>query len=539
VKPLRRAGPGTKAVHSNEGWKTIMTLSLPPMIGPFQVQRLLGMGATAQVYLGQDPTSKRLVAIKALHPHLSDSSDFVARFERETRTTQTLDHPAIACVLDHGCDAGRAYVVMDYIPGPSLKSYLHEQGNQPLAVGDAVRLVATVADALAYAHSQGIVHRDVKPSNILLREGQLDSPVLTDFGIARLLEATLDTAPGTTLGTPAYMAPEQGQGKPADVRSDIYALGAVLFEMVTGQPPFRAESPYAVVLHHIHTPPPRPRDLRPDLPEAVEKVILKALAKSPEDRYPSAVAFATALRQSLAAAPRLARRPPRRISLYAGAGLLLLLLLVGMAWTQGWLPVGSSGAVAARPTATIDTLILQGPPAIREAWLDPDLPDRVSAEDPKVHLQGPSTPDRIAYRLALPEMPSGAEVLTATLSLYTVPWGEDNRYASIAVHRLLRDWDPATANYQFPWTTPGLQPEVDYQVDPFLTMILDEPLRSEGWLDLDITSLVRDWLAGEANHGLLLRMTDDSYGMAHLWVYTGEYEDPDLRPKLSLVIRRP
>jgi hypothetical protein len=516
-----------------------MSLSLPPTIGPFKIQRLLGMGATAQVYLAQDPTSNSPIAIKALHPHLSDSPSFSERFEQEALTARTLDHPGIVRVLDCGYEAGRAYLVMDYIRGPSLKSHLHENGNQPLAVGDAVQLTASVADALAYAHSQGIVHRDIKPSNILLRDGRLDSPVLTDFGIARLVEATLDTAPGTTVGTPAYISPEQGLGKPADARSDVYALGAVLFELVTGQPPFQAESPYAVVLHHVHSQPPRPRDLRPDLPVAVEKVILKALAKDPADRYATAAAFAAALRHSLAAKPAPARRPLQRAGLFIGMGLLLVLLLLGVAWTQGWLPFASPGAIAARPTAIIDTLILQGAPAIREAWLDPDLPERVSVEDPKVHLQGPSTPDRIAYQLTLPDMPADAQVLTATLSLYTVPWGEDNRYATIAVHRLLRDWDPATANYQSPWTTPGLQPDVDYEANPFLTLPLDEHLHSEGWLDLDITSAVRDWLAGQPNHGLLLHLTDDSFGMAHLWVYTGEYEDPDLRPKLGLVYERP
>jgi hypothetical protein len=195
--------------------------------------------------------------------------------------------------------------------------------------------------------------------------------------------------------------------------------------------------------------------------------------------------------------------------------------------------------VAGATTPVVESLVLQGRPAVVEAWLDPDLPERVAYEDPKVHLQGPSTPDRIAYRLALPELPAGAEVLSATLSLYTVPWGEDNRYATVAAHRLLRDWQPETANYQSPWTTPGLKTDVDYEGEPFLTIELADLLQAEGWLELDITAPVRDWLAGETNHGLLIRLTDESYGMAHLWVYSGEYEDPDLRPRFSLTYRRP
>jgi hypothetical protein len=200
-----------------------------------------------------------------------------------------------------------------------------------------------------------------------------------------------------------------------------------------------------------------------------------------------------------------------------------------------------NGAVSARHTPTVEGLILQGAPAIREAWLDPDVPDRSSAEDPKVHLQGPSTPDRIVYQLALPEMPAGSEVLTATLALHSVPWssGEDNRFATVAVHRLLRAWDPATATYNTPWAAPGLEPGVDYEAQPLLTLELNTLLAQEGWLEMDITPAVRGWLAGQPNHGLLLRMTNDSYGMAHLWVYTGQYEDPALRPKLALRYQRP
>jgi serine/threonine protein kinase len=171
-----------------------MPLPLPPTIGPFQIERVLGTGATAQVYLGRDPAAGSLLAIKALHPHLCDSPDLAGHFQGQALAAQSLDHPGIVHTLDYGFEAGQAYLVMEHVAGPSLKTHRQAHDNQPLPVEDAVQLAAAVADALAYAHSQGIVHRDVKPSNILLRDGCLASPVLTDFGLARLVEATLDTA---------------------------------------------------------------------------------------------------------------------------------------------------------------------------------------------------------------------------------------------------------------------------------------------------------------------------------------------------------
>ncbi|MFQ5343163.1 MAG: protein kinase [Anaerolineae bacterium] len=514
-----------------------MTDLVGKTLGHYHLLELLGQGAMAQVYRARDLDTDGEVAVKVLHSHLTADPEFTIRFEREARAAAGLDHPGIVSILDHGCEGDLHYVVMPLIDGPSLKAYLREQEDHTLPVAEAVNLVARLADALDHAHRQGVVHRDVKPPNVLLQAGDPEQPAITDFGVARMVEATVDTASGATLGTPAYMAPEQGEGKPADARSDVYALGAVLFELVTGRPPFQAESPYAVVLHHVHTPPPRPRSLRPDLPPAVEAVILRALAKNPADRYPSAAAFAADLRRSLTQPAQ----PRSRVPVLAAAAAVVVLLLGGLlALYVGWLPAGRfGGAVAAEATPVVQTLILQGAPAIRGAWLDPDLPDRAAVEDPKVHLQGPSTPDRIAYQLILPEMPAATDVLTATLSLYTAPWGEENRYATVAVYRILRDWDPTTATYVSPWASPGLQVGVDCEPAPFFTLKLDELLHNEGWLDLDVTSAVQGWLAGQPNYGVMLRMTDDSFGMAHLWVYTAEYDDPDLRPRLSLVYRQP
>jgi len=501
-------------------------------IGGYRLTDRLGQGAMAQVYRGLAPDG-RPVAVKILHPHLTGDEGFLARFRREAAAAGQLDHPHIVKVLDYGNEGELHYLVMELVEGPSLQAALRGR-RQPLAPTEAVALIAALAEALDYAHGQGVIHRDVKPSNILLRGGRLADPVLSDFGVARMVDATVATQAGALLGTPAYMAPEQGEGQPGDERSDVYALGVILYELLTGQPPFQADSPYALILRHIHTPPPPPRSLRPDLPPALETAVLRALEKDPAARYPSAGAFAQALTASL----KPSARPGRTGLLVALAAIALIALAVVVGWRLGWRPGGlpESGALAARATPAV--LALQGAPTILDTWLDPDVPDRPAFDDGKIHLQGPSTPDRVLLKLALPAWPANTELLTATLSLYTVPWkAAENRFATVAVHRLLTDWDVTTATYETPWHTPGMEPDVDFESTPLITVTLTTLLTEAGWLDLDITPLVREWLAGEPNHGLAVRMTDDSFGMAHLWVYAGEYEDPNLWPKLTLVYR--
>ena len=264
-------------------------------LGRYHILEQLGEGGMATVYKAYDTRLERDVAIKVIRidqfaPTVLER--ILKRFEREAKALARLTHPNIVHINDYGEQDGIPYLVMDYLPGGTLKQRL----GKPILWQEAIRLLIPVAEALEYAHEHGIIHRDVKPSNILLTEkGQ---PMLTDFGIAKILESeeTAElTGTGMGVGTPEYMAPEQSSSKSVDQRADIYSLGIVLYEMVTGRKPFIADTPLAVLLKQASEPLPRPRQFVPGLPEEVEKVLFKALAKKPEDRYQDAGAFAEAL----------------------------------------------------------------------------------------------------------------------------------------------------------------------------------------------------------------------------------------------------
>lgn len=250
------------------------------IIGQYRVVEQIGKGGMAIVYKAFQPNLDRYVAIKVLTPGVGEDKGVIARFEREARSVAKLRHRNILTVFDYGCYQDSFYLVMEYVSGGTLQEHL----GWPQDLAHVVNVISQVGNALAYAHSQGVIHRDVKPANILLAE--TDWPLLSDFGLARMLEDSLHlTASGASVGTPKYMSPEQAQGLTVDRRSDIYSLGVVLYEAVTGRPPFGTDSPMAVILRHISEPVTPPRALRSDLPKEMETVILRALAKSPSDRY--------------------------------------------------------------------------------------------------------------------------------------------------------------------------------------------------------------------------------------------------------------
>ncbi len=272
-------------------------------LGSYRVLEPLGRGGMAEVYKGYHPLLDRYVAIKVLLPHLVKDSSFAERFQREAAAVARLRHPNIVQVHDFGIHDGVTYMVMEYIQGQTLKdrlTALRIRGER-LTAREVLLLTKELASALDHAHANGLVHRDVKPANILLRETESagSEAILTDFGIAKMLEGVQFTETGLSMGTPDYMSPEQASGAAITPQTDVYALGIVVFEMLTNQLPFRADTPAAMLLKHLNTEPPSPRTIDPNVPAAVDYVLFRALAKRAYDRWGSAGEFARALEQVL------------------------------------------------------------------------------------------------------------------------------------------------------------------------------------------------------------------------------------------------
>jgi len=260
-------------------------------LGKYQIIERLGRGGMAEVYRGYHATLDRYVAIKVLHAFLADDPEFKDRFHREAQNVARLKHPHIVQVYDFDYDPeGESYyMVMELIEGTTLKDRLFSlsQEGKRLPFEESVRIIREAAGALAYAHGRSMIHRDVKPANLMIDRDE-NRVVLTDFGIAKIVTGAQFTASGGMVGTPAYMAPEQGLGEAGDERSDLYSLGVILYQMLTGSLPYDAEAPLAIILKHLNSPIPAARDTDPDLPEAIDHVVSRLMAKDPDDRYQNA-----------------------------------------------------------------------------------------------------------------------------------------------------------------------------------------------------------------------------------------------------------
>lgn len=277
-------------------------------LGPYEITAPIGEGGMAAVYQAYEARENRYVALKVLPRHRAESSQFAARFQQEAQVIARLRHPNILRVYEANEDDGYPYIAMPLVEGGTLLRLLR---GRPLPPRQTLRVLSQVGAALDYAHAMGYVHRDVKPSNVMFdKDGNC---LLMDFGLAKVLAGTAQlTRVGATLGTPKYMSPEQGRGGKLDGRSDLYSLGVMLYEMATGQVPFDAATPVELISRHIQDPLPPPREKNPAIPPAVERVIMKALAKHPDDRYQTAGELVEALRAALGANRPTPQREPER-----------------------------------------------------------------------------------------------------------------------------------------------------------------------------------------------------------------------------------
>ncbi len=251
--------------------------------GRYELEEIVGSGGMATVYRAQDRLLERSVALKILHEQFSQDPDALERFGREARAVAQLAHPNIVTVIDRGEDGGRPYIVFEYVSGENLKQLVAREG--PLPVATVIELGIQVARALEAAHDRGVVHRDIKPQNVLLaEEGRAK---VTDFGIARARNTEGMTLTGTIMGTSDYIPPEQARGETAGEAGDVYSLGVVLFELLTGRLPYEGDNAVAVAMRHVNDPVPDVRELRPDVPPRLAALVHRALAKEPRDRFPT------------------------------------------------------------------------------------------------------------------------------------------------------------------------------------------------------------------------------------------------------------
>ncbi len=522
-------------------------------LGKYRLIEKLGQGGMAQVYKAYQPDLDRFVAIKILHPHLTGDEEFAARFQREARAIAALEHPHTVRVYDFDTAEGLAFIVMEYLTGDSLKTRVRELScrDEFMPLAEVAHIISALADALDYAHARGVVHRDIKPSNVLItREGRA---VLTDFGIAKIIDATVITGGNSILGTPAYMSPEQAKGEPGDARSDIYALGVMLYQLCTNHLPFDADTPYAIILKHLTAPLPPPRELRPDLPTALERVILKALAKDPRERFQTAAEMSAAIRAAVETgkSPRGARATAlaqlwaraanlvRHTMFWQAVALIVLTVLMCLVlfWVSTpWRAQRYLARLTLTPPAEVgvNTLILEGADALVTTWLNPDQPNDVAPAAARVRLRAADKPDRILVGINASALPPEAQIISATLQLRVVTQRATRTPCRLVAYRMATPWRPSAATYNSPWNAPGLLAGADYESTPIDRVTLPDA----GSVALNLAQTLSGWQKrGRAGGGLVLMFSDDSDRECEYWIYTIEQTDAANRPTLRITYK--
>ncbi len=530
------------------------------MLGQYQIIERIGMGGMATVYKAYQASMDRYVAIKVLPQQLAEDPEFIGRFEQEARTIARLENKHILPVYDYGHHDGHTYLVMRYVGTGTLKNLV---ARGPLPLADAVHYLTQLADALQYAHDHGVIHRDVKTSNVLTGESR--DCYLTDFGIAKLAAGSAHfTGTGSVIGTPAYMSPEQCNGLPVDARSDIYSLGIVLYEMLTGALPFEAETPVAVVLKQINEPLPPPHNLNPTIPESVEQVLFRALAKEPNDRFQSAQDFANALqaafqtftehqtaafaavppaphtidapttRQSLPTTPSRKPQPARpRWLLWGGLGALVLAvaIIAGIAFSGGGADKSSKATPSPFPVI-VDLLVTPSPTASGAAGevatlsISATPADQITPTDVEMATtEGEvAAPTPIVIPSALPEATGEAvAVLPSTPSAWTVftstrgnNWGD--RQLIITDNALWMSSPGGLVRWQRDGTYTHFTTADGLAFNTIRTMALDQTGYlwlgggdQEGVMRLELDS------AGQIVHIDYYDQTNSSLSSSHIW----------------------
>jgi len=553
-------------------------------LGHHEVLEVLGRGGFGIVVRAFDETLHRMVAIKVLAPQLASTSPARKRFLREARASARVRHGNVVQIYAVE-ERPLPYLVMEYIPGQTLQQRLEQTG--PLEVPDVLRIGGQIGRGLAAAHEQGLIHRDIKPGNILLESGIEQNVKITDFGLARAADDASLSQSGVIAGTPLYMAPEQAKGEPPDPRADLFSLGSVLYTMASGRPPFRAATPLAV-LKRVAEDTPRPiRQIIPEVPQWLCDLIAKLHVKDPAHRFQSAAEVAALLEQHLAhlQQPSLVARPesvklprerkPRWPAVLAASAVVLGLsgaVITYPLWrpagprsvTPGPAGSGNGGGQAATPAAApaerpapgpLRTHVLQGRTAVRDALIDFIEPDRsfgAAARDNAVRRADRCNAFLVRFDLAKLDLPPTARVAKATLSFYV--WDPSSHgKTKVCVFPLKTAWDEVAVTWREPAVGKVWQGGTGFafgaDAGPAGPAVVVQPDQGSDTAQppleyqLDVTDLVRTWLDGEApNHGLaiapVIDPSVDEGTLTRFQVYSSEHGQEQYTPKLTVQVQQ-